>query len=155
MEELATVVDLKPDCVVVQSQVKSSCSQCQQVDNCGSGQVAKAFPQPKLMLEIPTQEAFDIGDKVLISIPEQALLSVAWQVYLWPILGLIGFAAIAQFGFFNNGTISEGFVILFALLGGYLGFKFAKHRVSQHEVDKALQPQIKQKVSASLAVDIS
>jgi len=146
MEEMALVVEVGDDFVVVESLVKSSCSQCHQVDTCGSGQVAKALPQPKLSLTIPTLEQFKEGEQVLISIPEQALLSVAWQVYLWPLIGLFAMAGLAQFAMTNQLLNHEVAVILFSILGGYLGFRLAKWRVCKQQTNDALTPKIKQRL---------
>jgi len=52
IEEQATVVAINDNNVTVTSDIKSACSGCQQVDNCGSGQVAKAFPQKKLSMNL-------------------------------------------------------------------------------------------------------
>ena len=156
MDERAVVVDVLANGVVVESQLKSTCSGCQQVDNCGSGQVAKAFPQPKLTVEIATNDSYQVGDEVLISVPEQTLLSVAWQVYLWPLIGLALAAALGQHfmlaGVFGN-TLAELPVILLALVGGFAGFKLAKYRLATSSLHQQLTPTIKGRVLESVVAD--
>ena len=61
IEEQATVVAINDNNVTVTSDIKSACSGCQQVDNCGSGQVAKAFPQKKTLDELNFNTAVAIG----------------------------------------------------------------------------------------------
>ena len=56
MKERAIVKQVLNGQVVVESLVKSTCSQCQQVDTCGSGQVAKALPHKSLSLAIKTPD---------------------------------------------------------------------------------------------------
>ena len=60
--------------ITVESEIKSSCSGCKQVDNCGSGQVAKAFPQPKLSIDLYTDLPVKIGDTVVIGLSDKHLL---------------------------------------------------------------------------------
>lgn len=52
IEEFATVIDVgsKDQHIIrVQSNVKSTCSGCNQLDNCGSGLISKAMPQKKIV----------------------------------------------------------------------------------------------------------
>lgn len=123
IEEQATVTQLHLHSVTVESHIKSTCSQCQQVDSCGSGQVAKALPHKKLSLEIPTALKLNIDDQVIIAIPEKYLLRTAWQVYLWPLIGLIFAAGIGQLMLINGLFNHEIFVILLSIIGGVLGHK--------------------------------
>ncbi len=89
IEENATVIAIDNDKIIVESQVKSTCSSCQQVDNCGSGQVAKAIPHRKLTVKLENHLNLTIGDLVVLGIPEHQLLKSAWQVYFMPLLGLL------------------------------------------------------------------
>ena len=59
IEEQATVTFIDDDNVTVTSDIKSACGGCQQIDNCGSGQVAKAFPQKKLSLTLKSPLALN------------------------------------------------------------------------------------------------
>ncbi|REL34515.1 SoxR reducing system RseC family protein [Thalassotalea euphylliae] len=155
MDEKATIVEVNNHSVVVESQVKSTCSQCQQVDNCGSGLVAKALPQQKLRVEIVTQEEFSVGEQVIISIPEQAMLAVAWQVYLWPVIGLMLGAGLGQLLLLNGILSHELPTIMMGFSGGYAGFKWAKARLDKNPKQQALVPTIKQRLISTLATPIS
>ena len=151
IEERANVTELLTDAVMVESVIKSTCSQCHQVDNCGNGQVAKALPQKKLSLQIPTQEDFVIGDEVIIAIPERFLLQTAWQVYIWPLVGLLAGAAIGQYflniAWFNH----ELLVIALATLGGFTGSKLAKWWQSYSGLQEKLVPKIMQTIPKNIA----
>ncbi|WP_448211952.1 SoxR reducing system RseC family protein [Colwellia sp. MEBiC06753] len=153
MDEQAQVIAINQGSVIVQSRVKSSCSQCQQVDNCGSGQVAKAFPQPKLTLEIETSETFNIGDNVIISIPEQQLLSVAWRVYLWPIIGLMLGASLGQYLTSTQFFSHEWPAMIMALSGGVIGFLMSRHQVNTSPRQQMLLPTIKHLLIDSHLID--
>lgn len=131
MEEKAKVVAISEGIVTIESLIKSACSGCQQVDNCGSGQVSKALPQKRLSVNVVSELPLNVGDEVMIGLSEKHLLSVAWQVYLWPLIGLITFGLLGQYLMSQQVFTSEPFAILLSLLGGYLGFRVAKHQQQQ------------------------
>lgn len=146
IEEKAKVVAINGQQITVESLVKSSCSGCQQVDSCGSGQVAKAIPHRKLKLTLPCQFACQLGDTVIIGIPEDNLLTSAWQVYLLPLIGLMLFGFIGQ-EFSNQWQLTHEFLtICVSIFGGYLGFRLAKRLQNTLKVAKQLTPQILRKV---------
>ena len=150
MEELAVVRQVLDQQVIVESKVKSTCSQCQQVDNCGSGIVAKAIPHKSLSVAIDTNDTFKVGDEVVISIPENVLLDVAWQVYLIPLMGLILLGGLAQYLLVQTQFLSaEWQAIVLSLIGGYCGHRIAKWLQSRNNNDKILAPKIKHRVIAS------
>lgn len=147
MEELATVVAIKQNQITCVSQVKSTCSSCQQADTCGSGIVAKAIPKKQLSVIIPldkalTSNTLKVGDCIILGIPEIAILQTAWQVYLWPLIGLIGFSALGQRLLAQQIFTHELMSLSLGVLGGYLGYRLAKfwqQRSGQHQ---RLQPKI-------------
>ncbi len=152
IEERAVVTQVLAGAVEIESVVKSSCSQCHQVDNCGNGQVAKALPQKKLLLTIPTSESFNVGDVVMIAIPEQYLLKSAWQVYIWPLIGLISCAGIGQI-FINNQWLSHELqVIALSVTGGIIGAKLAKWWQSYTGLQSKLVPKIMEKIPKELQI---
>jgi len=147
IEELATIIAIERTSVTITSQIKSSCSSCTQVNTCGSGQVAKAIPQRKLTLNLPypsgmNSDSFNVGDCVVLGIPEGDVLASAGQVYLLPLFGLITFSALGQ------GLITQHFInhellaLCFGLIGGYLGHRFAKYLQTQSRQASKLQPNI-------------
>jgi sigma-E factor negative regulatory protein RseC len=142
MEEFAKVIHVVNGAVSVTSEVKSSCSGCQQVDNCGSGQVAKAFPTKKLSLILESDLQLKVGDTVVLGLSDDCLLQSAWQVYLLPLFGLISFAGIGQY-FINNGLLAHELLgVLLSTLGGYLGYVVAKNIQSSPKNKVRLTPKI-------------
>jgi sigma-E factor negative regulatory protein RseC len=128
--------------VKVESEIKSSCSGCKQVDNCGSGQVAKAFPQTKLSLELDTSLPVKVGDTVVLGLSDKYLLLSAWQVYLWPIIGLILASVLGQWFVEKQIFIHELLAISLGCFGGYLGFLLARHQQKRGKYCQLLIPQI-------------
>ncbi|WP_448548801.1 SoxR reducing system RseC family protein [Thalassotalea fusca] len=152
VEEQATVVAIENNLVTVSSDLKTGCSGCQQVDNCGTGQVSKAFPQKKLTVQITSDLPLKVGDKVVLAIPESPLLSTAFQVYILPLIGLMTFAWLAQMLVEHQVLSHEIWAVLFGFVGGFAGYKLAKYRQNQPNVVKSLQPVIKKILPQSLPV---
>lgn len=153
IEENATVVrihSVEGECsshaestaVTVESEIKSSCSGCKQVDNCGSGQVAKAFPQPKLSLQLETELPVKVGDTVVLGLSDKHLLLSAWQVYLWPLLGLVLASVFGQWLINHNILNHELLAIALGVLGGYLGFCLARYQQKRGKYCNLLIPRI-------------
>ena len=128
--------------VKVESEIKSSCSGCKQVDNCGSGQVAKAFPQTKLTLDLETSLPLKVGDTVVLGLSDKHFLLSAWQVYLWPILGLIIASALGQWFVEQQIFVHELLAILLGFFGSYVGFYLARHQQKRGKYCQLLIPRI-------------
>ncbi|SEK72753.1 positive regulator of sigma(E), RseC/MucC [Colwellia chukchiensis] len=152
IEEQATVVAVDHDRVTVTSKIKSACSGCQQVDNCGSGQVAKAFPQKNLSLTLKSSLALKPGDTVVIGLQESAMLQAAWQVYIWPLIGLILASGISQWLVINAIFSHEAFALLFGGLGGVAGFLLAKRQQISSANCAKLAPKIVRLESQSITI---
>ena len=151
MEELATVVAIDDNFITVTSQVKSSCNSCSQVSTCASGQVAKAIPHKQLSFTLSLKEIkqtdqkeqkITIGDSVILTLPEVDVLKSAWQVYLLPILGLFLFSAVGQWLTLQGVFQHELIALSVGLIGGYLGYRLAKHLQNRPDQLGKLQPKI-------------
>ena len=152
IEERAIVKQVLTGAIEIESVVKSSCSQCHQVENCGNGQVAKALPQKKLLLIIPTTEQFIVGDEVTIAIPEQYLLKSAWQVYMWPLIGVISFAGVGQLLYQNQLITHELLVVSLSVIGGVIGSKFARWWQGYSGLHNKLVPKIMERMPKELQI---
>lgn len=147
IKELANVVAIESGRITVTSQIKSTCSSCAQVDSCGSGQVAKALPQARLTLTLPYDEnafskTLNVGDSVVLALPEKHMLSSAAQVYLMPIFGLISFSAFGQWLVNQQIFPHELLGLMLGLAGGYLGYRLAKFFQNNGKQSINLQPKI-------------
>ena len=152
MEELAEVSAFDGKLITLVSQVKSTCSSCSQVDTCASGQVAKAIPHKKLSFTLPYPQSLsadishnvdiNVGDCVILSLPEGDVLQSAWQVYMLPIIGLFSFSAFGQLMLKQNMLTHELQALLLGILGGYLGYRLARKQQSQPSIISKLQPKI-------------
>lgn len=152
IEENATIIAIKGEKITVTSELKSACSGCQQVDNCGSGQVAKAFPTKQLFLTVKSSLPLQLGDKVILGLNESALLSSAWQVYLWPLFGLLIAGWFGQWLLNINMFSHEIVAIFFALIGGYSGFLLARNQQRKLHHCSELAPKILRHQSQNIII---
>ena len=82
------------------------------------------------------------GDCVILALPEKHILSSAGQVYLLPLLGLITFSALGQWLLKQQILPHELFALGLGIIGGYLGYRFAKFQQKQGKQSENLQPKI-------------
>lgn len=131
IEEQATVTSIDGKIITVKSVVKSACSSCQQLENCGSGQISKAFPQKSLSYKLTSDLQVKVGDNVVIGLSERLLLSAAWRVYMWPLIGLLAGSFLGQ-SLLEKQLLSHELLALFlGCLGGYIGYRLAKRNLSK------------------------
>jgi len=157
MEELAEVIAIENGMISVVSQVKSSCNSCSQVSTCASGQVAKAIPHKKLSFILPASallnsQLVQIGDCVVLTLPEVDVLQSAWQVYLLPVIGLLSFSALGQWLIVQDILSHELLALGIGLWGGYLGYRLAKYLQNNPEHQEKLQPKILRVIPKPLVV---
>lgn len=145
MQEEAKVTAIDESGVTLVSEVKSTCNSCQQVESCASGQVAKAIPHKQLMVKLPNNMAVNVGQKVTIELPQRSLLQSAWQVYCIPLLALIIFAGLGELASVQWLWWHELLTVVLSFLGGFLGFKLAKHLQNKLNVQASLTPTIVKK----------
>jgi len=139
IEELARVISVSHKNITVICDIKSACDGCKQVDSCGSGQVAKAFPQKQLSINLKTELTVKNGDMVVIGLSERCVLESAWQVYLLPILFLISFSGIGQWFVEQSVFSHEVYAIFLGMAGGYLGYRLASYlQSSKNKIDKLI-----------------
>lgn len=158
MEELAEVIAIENGLIHIVSQVKSSCNSCSQVSTCASGQVAKAIPHKKLSFTLPLSalsknELVEVGDCIVLTLPETDVLRSAWQVYLLPVIGLLSFSALGQWLKEQSVLNHELLALVVGILGGYLGYRLAKYFQNNPEHQEKLQPKILRVLPKSIVVD--
>lgn len=124
IEQKAIVVSQEAHQVWVEAERQSTCGQCQARKGCGTGLLAKHVGQRFSRIAVKTDENLKVGQQVIVSIPEQALLSGAFMMYLLPLLLMFATATLARMA--NSGELLE---ILAGLSGLVAGFYFVKTRL--------------------------
>ena len=124
IEHKATVISRHGNIVWVEAERQSTCGQCLARKGCGTGLLAKHVGQRFSRISVNTEQDLRIGQAVLVSIPEQALLSGAVMMYLLPLLALFSFAMLTRM--LGGGELLQ---ILSGLIGLCAGFFWVRRRV--------------------------
>ncbi|WP_273152206.1 SoxR reducing system RseC family protein, partial [Methylophaga thiooxydans] len=119
-----TVISRDIHQVWVEAERQSTCGQCQARKGCGTGLLAKHVGQRFSRIAVKTSQDLRVGQQVMVTIPEQALLSGAVMMYLLPLLLMFVTAALAHIA--NSGELVE---IIAGLSGLVAGFYFVKSRL--------------------------
>lgn len=97
IEESGRVVALEDGAVWVQTLRQSTCASCSANAGCGQGLLDKlAISSQRGHVRALTDLHLAIGDEVVIGVREELLLGSAVQVYLLPLLALLGGGLLAQ-----------------------------------------------------------
>lgn len=131
IEEIGTITAVDADHIWVETQIKTTCSGCEANENCGTGVVAKAFAPKTDKLIFRCHQHAEVGQKVKLGIPENALLSASALVYMLPLFVLVVTALAGQYLLPLIGLNHEGFIILSAFVATALSFWWVKARVQQ------------------------
>ncbi len=150
LTENARILAIDEDCLWVESIQQTTCKSCSAKSSCGAGLLNKIHTARRNQIRVlfsAKQQAsdFQIGDRVVIAIPESLVLKMSLLLYLLPLVGLIAGAALGQYLFEQY----EGLVqfigqemqsIIFAAVGFVVAICYIRRRAKQSEYDKRLQP---------------
>lgn len=122
IEESGRVVAVDGNQVWIETVRKSSCSGCSARSGCGQGLLSKIKGETRNHICMHTELKLQVGDEVILGLPEQAFIRSSFLAYGLPMLALIS-AVLATDMVFG---LSEPWVILAALLGLATGFGLVK-----------------------------
>jgi sigma-E factor negative regulatory protein RseC len=124
LEARAIVVSVDRQLTMVEASQGNGCSQCNG-KGCGSGKLSQMFCNKPRQFQVDNPINARVGDEVIVSVAEGALLRGVGLVYLLPLLLLVIGATF--------GTIAaaqpeqrDGYAAAGALFGLVAGFLFAK-----------------------------
>lgn len=135
VKEWATVIHWHEGRALLRYGSSSGCGSCQARAACGSYLLNKIGPETVHQLELPVAQPLVEGQKVEVGIPENNLLLSAMLVYLTPLIGLFIVAGIASLW-----LSSEFAIFCSGLVGGVLGFLFAKKVATWWSKDEGFEP---------------
>lgn len=127
IEQKATVISRDGKTVWVEAERQSTCGQCQARKGCGTGLLAKHVGQRFSRIAVNTDQELQVGQEVLVAIPEHALLSGAVMMYILPLLLLFVSAVLVRMT--GAGELPQ---ILAGLLGLTAGFFWVRHQLKTH-----------------------
>ncbi|WP_417658422.1 SoxR reducing system RseC family protein [Pseudidiomarina sp.] len=119
IREVAEVIAIDNDELVVSTQLKSGCGSCVQQSTCGAGIISKAFSDRRAEFRVRKPAGqFAPGQQIELLLPDQALTRFSLMVYGLPLMALL----VVAIGLTNMTALSEGWVIISAFTG--FGFSF-------------------------------
>ncbi|WP_097460765.1 SoxR reducing system RseC family protein [Mangrovitalea sediminis] len=118
LEESGRVVAIEGDRAWVAIKRQSGCQGCDVRAGCGQGALAGMGSGKIVQISVINHLNACEGDPVTIGMTESALLRVAVQVYLWPLLGMLFFAVMANLAGFADSAVA--FAGLLGLGSGFV-----------------------------------
>jgi len=84
------------DRALVEVQRRTACGGCASQDGCGTSVIAAWFGRRPSRLWVHALTPMRVGETVVVSLPEAMLLQASLLMYLLPVLGLVGGAALGN-----------------------------------------------------------
>ena len=153
IEEYGQVVDVKGSVAWIEGvRTATSCSACSLHGGCGTGAIARMLGQRRLRLRAINRIDAEIGDQVVIGIPETGLLYGSLAVYAVPLLALLGGALAGdQLAPGWLAVSAEGGAIAGAVAGLCAGFAWLRRFSRRNRNHPAYQPVVLRRVYPGLS----
>jgi sigma-E factor negative regulatory protein RseC len=96
LEQTATVVDIEGDQLVLETRPQSTCQSCAVNKGCGTAVLAKSVGQKVIHFRVVNTLSVSKGDRVVLGLPENAVLKGSIVMYVMPLLMMLAVAFIAD-----------------------------------------------------------
>ena len=120
LSESALVTRRDGNRVELELQRSSACDHCELSQGCGTGALGRLLGRRSRPLVIETDKDCEPGDRVLLELPESALVRASLLLYGLPLFGLVFGGLLAAML-----ALAEWLVVGIALFGLFAGFKLA------------------------------
>jgi len=129
LTESARVIRRDGDRVELELQRVSACDNCELGQGCGTGALGRLLGRRSRPLVIETDQDCHAGDRVMLALPESALVRASLLLYGLPLLGLLLGGLVAMLF-----ALAEWLVVAAAGLGLFAGCKVAAHAAKRIEL---------------------
>lgn len=138
IEEQGKVLSIEPDAVWVETIRRSTCGSCQARAGCGQALLQKLGSGARFgFIRVLCDQKLQVGDEVIIGLPEDAVLKASALMYALPLIMLFVFASLADVA-----GLSELWVILAAAGGLTAGFSAAAWWTKRKRGNPAYQARV-------------
>lgn len=146
IEELGRVLSVEPGAVWVETVRQSACGNCQARAGCGQALLHKLSAGSRQgFIRVLSEHRHQVGDQVVIGIPEDAVVLGSVWLYMVPLLALFLFAMLAQ-----SLGLSEPAIVAGASLGLAAGLALVRWHGRRHSGDPRFQPHVLRTAQHSL-----
>jgi sigma-E factor negative regulatory protein RseC len=126
LEMRAIIIQVEGDEASVQPLSTGGCGHCDSEGGCGSGKLTKLFCSNKPRhFKVNNAARAKVGDEVLVSIPDGALLRGAMKMYVFPLVLLLA-GGIAGASLVGETASRDAYAVAGAVVGLLLGFALAR-----------------------------
>ena len=139
LETRAIIVQVEGQYALVQANQANGCEQCNG-KGCGTGKLSQLFCSKPRQFQVDNPINASVGDEVVISVAEGAVLRGIGLVYLLPLLLLVMGAMLGSIGV-EQPEQRDGYAAAGALFGLAVGFVIAKW-ISLRQARSHFQPYI-------------
>jgi sigma-E factor negative regulatory protein RseC len=139
LETRAIIVQVEGQYALVQANQANGCEQCNG-KGCGTGKLSQLFCSKPRQFQVDNPINASVGDEVVISVAEGAVLRGIGLVYLLPLLLLVMGAMLGSIGV-EQPEQRDGYAAAGALFGLAVGFVIAKW-ISSRQARSHFQPYI-------------
>lgn len=138
IEEQARVVSSEPGAAWVETVRRSTCGSCQARAGCGQALLQRLGGGARQgYIRVLSDQPMQVGDQVIIGLPENAVVNASMCMYILPLLGLFSVAFLA-----DRAGLSEPWVILCAFFGLASGFVGVRWYAWLQRSNPDMQPRI-------------
>jgi sigma-E factor negative regulatory protein RseC len=120
IQQLATVIDVIDNKALL-SVHNQGCQSCHLSGACGTGSLGRLLGHRQQPLQVDNLSGLKKGDRVMLELPEKALLYASFSMYLLPLMFMFSFALVA--GLLLDA--SDAINVLAAVIGLFVGLKIS------------------------------
>lgn len=133
IEEVGRVIAIEQGEILVETEIKTTCGSCQAQSDCGTGAIARALTPRSETLRFQTDLPVEVGSRVRLGIPEDALLKASLLLYIVPLFGLVLSAALFNSLLPAIGIHSEWVLVLMTLVSTLATFVALSRYIKRQE----------------------
>lgn len=137
IEETGLVLSVEQGFAEVETIRTSSCSSCRARHGCGHHTIAQVSSSNRMRMKAIDPLSVEVGQTVVVGIPEDTLLQASFWMYLVPLLGLVAGAVIPSL--WGGGS---GIAVLFSLTGFVAGLLLARNKSKKESHNMDYYPKI-------------
>ncbi len=146
IEEQAQVIEIEGSRLILQAQTQSTCGSCSANKGCGTSLLAKVVGRKFTQFEAENIVNADVGDTVIVGIPEDALLKGSLVMYAIPIAGMILFALLADYFLLATAGSRDLMVAASAIMGLVFGSLLSKAYFQRQSSVQLFSPVVLRKI---------
>lgn len=127
IEENGTVLSIADGIAEVETIRTSSCTSCRARHGCGHHAIAKVSNSNRMLMKVIAPDDLEVGQNVVVGIPEDTLLQASLWMYAVPLLGLVLGASLPSI------VTEQTIISIVGAVSGFAGGLWAAKWKSSHE----------------------